>query len=122
MFDKIDRATELDAAVEVDGIGHRVRISLTLFAAAGQPERHFEVQGDISRLVLARPPQPFAQIGADRRDAVLPDAIDCRRKVVIVARGGFLDDFVEDLSRLIQRSWAEPAAACLALKRSKNAN
>ena len=38
MFDKVDRAAELDPAVKFDSIRDRVRISFTLFAATGQPE------------------------------------------------------------------------------------
>ena len=79
MFDKVDRAAELDPAAKFDSIRYRVSISFTLFVATGQPERHFKVQGDISRRVLAGAAKPLAQIGADCRDAILPHAIDCRR-------------------------------------------
>src|SRR5438132_1647483 len=58
--------------------------------------------GDISGLVLARPPQPFAQISADCRNAIVPDTVDGGRKIVIVAGGSFLDHDVENLPYLVQ--------------------
>ena len=38
--------------------------------------------GHVARVVLACPPQPFAEIGADRSDAILPHAVDRRGKIV----------------------------------------
>ena len=82
-LDKVDRAAKLDAAVKVDGARHRLRVGLAPLGTVRQPEGQFEMPGHVAGVVLACPPQPFAEIGADRRDAVLPHAVDGRRKVIL---------------------------------------
>src|SRR5919106_666898 len=54
-----------------------------------QSEQQFEMPGYVARGVLACPPQPFPEIGADRSDPILPNAIDCRSKVIPVT-GSYL--------------------------------
>src|SRR4029450_11855675 len=43
--------------------------------------------GHVARVVLACPPQPFAEIGTDRGYAILPYAIDRRGEIVPVTGG-----------------------------------
>ena len=101
-LDEIDRSAELNAAVEVDGAGYRLRIGLPPLGPVLEPERQLEMPGHVAGVVLACPPQPFAQIGADRSDAVVPDAVDRGRKVVLIAGGDFRDDRIELLPRPVE--------------------
>ena len=104
-LDEVDRPAKLDAAVKLDGIGHRPRVGLAALEAMRQPEGQFEMPRHVTGVVLARSAQPFAQIGADRGDAVLPDAIDGRGKVVLVPGSDLRYDLLKELPRPIEIAW-----------------
>ena len=53
-------------------------------------------------IIKAGTPQPFAQIGANRGNAIEPDALDGRGKVVVVPRGDIGNDGIELLVNSIQ--------------------
>ena len=75
-LDEIDRAAQLDAAVElhrlVDAVGSRSRRSVRPKESSKSARRPLGLLGGA--------PQPLAQVGADRRDAVVPHALDRRRR------------------------------------------
>ena len=61
--------------------------------------------GHEAAVVLARPAQPFAEIGADRSDTVLPDTVNGRGEVVPITAGDFGNDLIEPLPRPIEVAW-----------------
>ena len=68
-LDEVDRAAKLNAAVKLDGIGHRPRVSAALpISPVRQSERQFEMPWDETGVVLAR---SAAAIRADRRGSQL---------------------------------------------------
>ena len=67
-----------------------------------QSERQFEMPRHEPGVVLARSAQPFAQIGADRGDAILPHAVDGRGEVVLVPRSDLRHDLFKEVPRAIE--------------------
>lgn len=55
-----------------------------------------------TRGVLAHPPQPLAEIGADLSHGILLDLIDGRRQLVLVASGYRYHDFFKQGSRPLE--------------------
>ena len=62
-------------------------------------------------VVLARPAQPFAQIGADRGDAILPHAVDGRGKVILVPGGNLRYDLLKEVPRAVEMIASPTASA-----------
>ena len=104
-LDQVDRTAKLDAAVEIDRAGHRLRIGLTSLGPMLQTKRQLEMPGHVPGFVFARPPQPFAKVGADCGDAILPNAVDGGGKIVPIAGGDLRDHRVEPLLRLLEVGW-----------------
>jgi hypothetical protein len=59
-FYEIDRATELNAAIEADCTGHRRWIGPTMLVSMSETEGQLEMPRHLARRILARQPQPFA--------------------------------------------------------------
>ena len=104
-LDKVNRSTKLNAAVKVDGAWHRLRVGLAPLGPVLQPEGQLEMPGHVAGVVLACPPQPFSEIGADRSDAILPYTVDGRRKVIPIPGGDFRNDRFELLPRPVEIVW-----------------
>jgi hypothetical protein len=72
------------------------------FRDRGSTERELEMPRHKPGVIKAGPPQPFAQIGADCGNAIKPDALDGRSKVVVVPLGDIGNDGIDLLVNSIQ--------------------
>lgn len=64
-LDQINRAAELDAAIEIHCARHGLRIGLAPLGPRLQTERKLKAPGHITGIVLTRPAKPFSQISAN---------------------------------------------------------
>src|SRR4029077_8326408 len=99
---EVDRSAKLNAAVEVDGAGYRLRIGRPPLRSVLQSEGQLEMPGHVAGVVLACSPQPFAEIGADGSNAILPNTVDGRGKVVPIPDGDFRNHRIEFLARPVE--------------------
>src|SRR5262245_30678483 len=101
-LDEIDRPAKSYAAVKLNGIGDRSRVGLAALEAMCQPEGQFEMLRHVSGVVLAGSAQPFAQIGSDRSNTILPYAVDGWGKVILVPGSDLRYDLLKEVPRAIE--------------------
>src|SRR5207237_3194897 len=93
-LDQINRPAQLETSVDQHGIRQAVGIAAFVRETKGKLE-----MPRLPARKLRQPPRPDAQIARDVSDLVLPDALDCRREVLVVLRGNRGEHRVERWQR-----------------------
>ena len=98
-LDQVDRAAQSEATLDRDWVVAAGGIGLL---AVSEPKGQLEALGTPSAGILGHPPQPLAQIGANRGDAILPDLFNRRRQLVMVEAGTEVEFRVDEVLRCHQ--------------------
>jgi hypothetical protein len=93
-LDQVDRPAEPELADHRHGIGDARGVGL-LAVAVGEAERQLEAPRHPAVVGLGRAAEPLAQVGAEARDAVLPDARDRGPELVLEAPGRLVERAVD---------------------------
>src|SRR6266481_7246603 len=98
-LDEVNRTAQTEPARQRDRRFDARRVSLR---AVAESKGQFEPFGIPSFAILGHPANPFTQIGLDRIDAVVPYALDRRRKVFVITSSDLRQRAVERSIRLIE--------------------